>query len=98
MEALVPNYFTPDMFAIRVDCQILEDLAWQRMGGVMKHLSQFGSQILQISTIQWFLCLFVGKHLIKSLQYFGIYFLFALQVFCRQNRAFDLWMYFFNKA
>ena len=60
VEALLPNYFTPDMIAIRVDCQILEDLAWQRMGGVMKHLSLFGSQILQISTLQWFLCLFIG--------------------------------------
>ena len=59
-ETLLPNYFTPDLFAIRVDLRVLEDLAFHRMRGMMRHLSKYGIQMMQVNTIQWFLCLFVG--------------------------------------
>ena len=60
VERMLPNYFTPDMFSVRVDLRTLEDLAWARMRALMQHLTDLGIQLMQVNTVQWFLCLFVG--------------------------------------
>ena len=60
VERLLPNSFTADLFGLRVDLQIFENLLWHRMRSVMRHLTQFGIEMIQENTLQWFMCLFIG--------------------------------------
>ena len=59
VERLLPNFFSPDMFSLKVDLRVLEEIASVQQKGV-RHLSKLGGELLGENTLQWFMCLFIG--------------------------------------